>query len=466
MSQSSPSSFPKSPQETKQIWQSVLGQIELKHSASIVNTWFNNTHLESINKSSAVISCQSPYTQDVLQKRYNKTIVECLEKSTQKKLDLEFIIQKTKEGPDSGPLFDQTPEEATIGDNFKTHEEHQHNVNPRFTFENFVVGNCNRVAHAAALAVTSDPGTAYNPLFIHGGSGMGKSHLLHAIGNHLLQNPKCDHLLCFPVETFINDFIDSIRYKKTKEFKKKYRQSDGLLIDDIQFIGGNKISTQEEFFHTFNELYSGNRQIIICSDRPPEEIDQLTKRLVTRFAGGLMVEISPPDFETRLAIIQTKAAVLGMDFNTESAEFVAQCTESSIREIEGILLKIRSETLVRELTPTLGVIKSILIDNNSTKKNKQTMTPELIFRLVNERFGTTMSQLCGRRRKSEIVIPRQIAMYLLRNDLGLNLEHIGDLLGGRDHTTVMHGTDKISSLLKKKKPLICEAVRYIRQEIY
>ncbi|MBU0708997.1 chromosomal replication initiator protein DnaA [Patescibacteria group bacterium] len=458
----------RSQRDLKQIWQSVLGQLELKHSASIINTWFNNTKLEQIDQETAIITCRSPYTKDILQKRYQQTISDYLIKLTQKDLKIKFKIEEQPTKPAKGPLFDQIPSHNSHPSNniSSTTPFPQHNLITRYSFNNFVVGNCNRVAHAAALAVTQQPGNAYNPLFIYGGSGMGKTHLLHAIGNHLVESKLVEKIAYFPVETFLNDFVNAIRFNKTVPFRKKYRENDCLLVDDIQFLGGDKVSTQEEFFHTFNKLYSQTKQIVICSDRPPSEIKQLTTRLVTRFAGGLMVEITPPDFETRLAIIQTKASDLGLELNTETAEFIAQCAGSSIREIEGLILKIRSELLVQDLSPTLGTIKNLLNQNHAPEQVKKRLTPEHIFQLVNEQFGTTMSQLCGRGRKAEIVVPRQIAMYLLRNDLGLNLELIGELIGGRDHTTIMHGSEKISRLLQKKTRPVTEAVRTIRHQLY
>jgi len=456
------SSYPN--RDLKQIWQSVLGQIELKFSSSIVNTWFNNTKLEELRGKKATISCKTPYAKDVLSKRYQKAIRNFLKQATEKEFNVQFVVQKEKASDAKGPLFDQPPEEMEKGPQ-KAPSVTEPNLNPRFTFENFVVGNCNRVAYAAALAVVDQPGTAYNPLFIYGKSGLGKTHLLNAIGNKLLKTGKAKQIRYFPVETFIKDFIESIRYKRTPQFKKAYRNNDCILVDDIQFIG-SKMGTQEEFFHTFNELHNHSKQIVICSDRHPSEIKKLTERLFTRFAGGLMAELGTPDYETRLAIIQTKAANLGLELNTEACDLVAQCAGESVREIEGLVLKIRSESLAQDIAPTPGVVKSILNSNNGRPKKRRRLTPELIFELINEYFNTSMSQICGRKRKKEIVIPRQIAMYLLRNDLGLNLEHIGELLGGRDHTTVLHGTEKISQMMLKKAPIVTSAVRDIRRKLY
>lgn len=454
--------------DPEQIWQSVLGQIELKYSTSIINTWFNNTSLGRLTESQAVINCQSPYTKEILYKRYQKDIAACLEKIVQRPLSVDFELMEKKDSSTTrtGPLFDQAPEGKAAAP--PTKPRSTRNLNPRYTFDNFVVGNCNRVAHAAALATTEQPGRAYNPLFIYGGSGMGKTHLLCAIGNEFIKRDPTSRVLYFPVETFINDFVQAIRFKKTNQFKEKYRQNDCILVDDIQFIGGDKSTIQEEFFHTFNKIHNRGNQIVICSDRPPAEIEQLTNRLVTRFAGGLMVEISPPEYETKLAIIQTKSSELGLELSGEAAEFIAQSAGSSIREIEGLLLRIRSETLVQNLPADLNTLKSIVSHNNGTKEKteKHPLTPETIFKLVNERFGTSMADLCGKNRKREVVVPRQIAMYLLRNDLGLNFEHIGQLLGGRDHTTIMHGAEKISKKLQKKETPFAPAVRQIRQTLY
>ena len=323
------------------------------------------------------------------------------------------------------------------------------NLNPKYTFDTFVVGSNNNLAHAAALAVAESPGEIYNPLFIYGGVGLGKTHLMHAIAHFILKNTPDAKILYVTSETFTNELIDAIRNKNnttTTEFREKYRNNDVLLIDDIQFIIG-KESTQEEFFHTFNTLYESKKQIIISSDKPPKEIETLEERLRSRFEWGLTVDIQSPDYETRMAILRKKEELEGYNIDNEVITYIATNIKSNIRELEGALTKVMAYSRLNKCEINLKMAEEALKDIISPGAQRE-VTPELIIQIVAEHFGLTPQDIASQKRTKEIVYPRQIAMYLCRDMLATPLQTIGSFLGGRDHTTIIHGADKISSDLK------------------
>lgn len=328
------------------------------------------------------------------------------------------------------------------------------NLNPKYTFDTFVVGSNNNLAHAAALAVAESPGEIYNPLFIYGGVGLGKTHLMHAIAHFILKNTPDAKILYVTSETFTNELIDAIRNKNnttTTEFREKYRNNDVLLIDDIQFIIG-KESTQEEFFHTFNTLYESKKQIIISSDKPPKEIETLEERLRSRFEWGLTVDIQSPDYETRMAILRKKEELEGYNIDNEVITYIATNIKSNIRELEGALTKVMAYSRLNKCEINLMMAEEALKDIISPGAQRE-VTPELIIQIVAEHFGLTPQDIASQKRTKEIVYPRQIAMYLCRDMLATPLQTIGSFLGGRDHTTIIHGADKISSDLKKDETL-------------
>ena len=323
------------------------------------------------------------------------------------------------------------------------------NLNPKYTFDTFVVGSNNNLAHAAALAVAESPGEIYNPLFIYGGVGLGKTHLMHAIAHFILKNTPDAKILYVTSETFTNELIDAIRNKNnttTTEFREKYRNNDVLLIDDIQFIIG-KESTQEEFFHTFNTLSESKMQIIISSDKPPKEIETLEERLRSRFEWGLTVDIQSPDYETRMAILRKKEELEGYNIDNEVITYIATNIKSNIRELEGALTKVMAYSRLNKCEINLKMAEEALKDIISPGAQRE-VTPELIIQIVAEHFGLTPQDIASQKRTKEIVYPRQIAMYLCRDMLATPLQTIGSFLGGRDHTTIIHGADKISSDLK------------------
>lgn len=327
----------------------------------------------------------------------------------------------------------------------------QFNLNPNYTFDTFVVGDNNNLAHAAALAVAETPGRVYNPLFIYGGVGLGKTHLMQAIAHFIINNNPELKVLYVTSETFTNELIESLKNQRNtnSEFREKYRTIDVLLIDDIQFIIG-KESTQEEFFHTFNALYGSNKQIIISSDKPPKEMETLTERLRTRFEMGLTVDIQIPTYETKMAILNKKADIEGYDIPNEVKEYVATHIKSSIRELEGALTKLVAYSTLSHSNITVEFAEDTLKDLISPDSRKE-VTPELIIQIVADHFNLTPSEITSQKRNAEIVYPRQIAMYLCRSMTDASLQHIGKVLGKRDHTTIIHGADKIGKELEKNE---------------
>ncbi|MGW8250404.1 MAG: chromosomal replication initiator protein DnaA, partial [Anaerolineales bacterium] len=333
------------------------------------------------------------------------------------------------------------------------------NLNSRYSFKNFVVGSSNRLAHAASLAVAENPALAYNPLFLYGGVGLGKTHLLHAIGNMSLQRGL--QVLYVSSEEFTNDLINAIRSHTTQAFREKYRRIDVLLIDDIQFIAG-KESTQEEFFHTFNTLHGQNKQLVISSDRPPKAMLTLEERLRSRFEWGLAADIQPPDFETRLAILSAKSDRSGYAMHQDVLDLIARRVQSNIRELEGALTRVAAFSNLSAMPLTPRLVETVLSDMLPRKTQVQ---PDEVVRKVADTFGVAIERMLGRERSRAVALPRQIAMYLLREEANISLPQIGDALGGRDHTTVMYGCEKIADLLERDDQLRRQVVE-LREQLY
>lgn len=338
------------------------------------------------------------------------------------------------------------PDEVETGSDIKEEAESP-DSDYEYTFETFIVGSSNKFAHAASLAVAANPAGAYNPLFIYGHSGLGKTHLLYAIGNDIKKNHSNINILYVKGDDFANELIESIQMAKTKEFRQKYRNADVLLVDDVQFIGG-KESTQEEFFHTFNTLYESKKQIIISSDKPPKEIETLEERLRSRFEWGLTVDIQSPDYETRMAILRKKEEMEGYNIDNEVIKYIATNIKSNIRELEGALTKIVALSRLNKCDITLGLAEEALKDIISPNAQRE-VTPNLIIQVVSDHFGITPLDISSQKRTKEIVYPRQIVMYLCRNMTETPLQSIGRILGGRDHTTIIHGSEKIAADMNK-----------------
>lgn len=423
------------------LWNEVLNVIKVELSEVSFNTWLKSIEPISLSDNKIILAVPNDFTKGILQGRYYNLIKNSISQVTKEDYKIEFIIP----GEDIVSNNGQNIISETIENNQKSQ------LNPKYTFNTFVIGNSNRFAHAASLAVAEAPAQAYNPLFIYGGVGLGKTHLMHAIGHYILsQNPN-SKVVYVSSEKFTNELINSIREYKNEEFRNKYRNIDVLLVDDIQFIAG-KDGTQEEFFHTFNALHENNKQIIISSDRPPKEIPTLEDRLRSRFEWGLIADIQPPDLETRIAILRKKANIENIDVSDEVLQYIATNIQSNIRELEGALIRVvaYSSLTNKEISKELSeeALKDILSKNKPIE-----VTVDIIKEAVSKNFKIRMEDFTSRKRTRAIAHPRQIAMYLTRELTDLSLPKIGDEFGGRDHTTVIHACDKINKDMIKDENL-------------
>lgn len=433
-------------------WKATLGELELQMTKATFNTWLKDTCLLRHKDNLYVVGVRNAYAKDWLENRLRDTILRTLAAIVAAPVDIQFTVWT-----DEVPLETVLDEEETVQPPINKEMPAKTAVKPtpaqanttnngtiltrRFTFSNFVVGSSNRLAHAAALSVAEHPGQTYNPLFIYGGVGLGKTHLLHAIGH------KCEQeglAVCYiPSETFTNDLVQSIRNKQMEQFRERYRTPDVLLIDDIQFIAG-KESTQEELFHTFNELHSQGKQVVISSDRAPKAMATLEERLQSRFEWGLMADIQMPDIETRKAILQTKAEANGLTIPDELMDFIAQQVRHSIRELEGAFNKVMAYAHLSGGRVNMDLVNMALAD---LMHRPDKLTMEHVFEAVCKYYNVTNEDLIGSSRKKTIAYPRQMAMYLARTETNASLPQIGEKLGNRDHTTVLYGYEKIATLI-------------------
>lgn len=438
------------------IWKETLKLLEKDISKPTFETWFQSTELIAYYDDYLIISTPNIYSKNWLQNRYIDLIKEKLETLLNHPVDLKFVTAQQKDNSLETIGEDKDDKFEPINN---THEDYTGNqLNPKYTFDTFVVGNSNRFAHAASLAVAESVAKAYNPLFIYGGVGLGKTHLMHAISHVITKNFPMLKLLYVTGEQFTNEMIDSIRYEKQVEFRNTYRKIDVLLIDDIQFLAG-KEGTQEEFFHTFNALYEANKQIIISSDRPPKEIPTLEERLRSRFEWGLTTDINPPDYETRIAILRKKAQLENITVPDEINSFIATHIHTNIRELEGALSKITAYCMLTNQTITLELAEEILKDM-IPQKNQKIITVEMIQQVVADQYKLNVHELKQKKRTRAVAFPRQVAMYLSRELTDLSLPQIGEKFGGRDHTTVLHAHDKISEL-RKNDPILEKSINEI-----
>ena len=426
--------------KANQIWQAALGELQLQMTKATFDTWVKNTHVVSFEDGTFIIGVHNAFTKDWLENRLLTTVKRTLVGIVGRSVEVKFTVW-AKELPESDevlPLLQTIaplPESAANGPPTM--------LNPRYTFDTFVVGSNNRLAHAASLAVAEKPAEAYNPLFIYGGVGLGKTHLLHAVG-HMSQR-HCGEVLYVSSETFTNDLINSIRNHTTEEFRERYRNIDVLLVDDIQFIAG-KESTQEEFFHTFNTLHSANKQIIISSDRAPKAILTLEERLRSRFEWGLIADIQPPDLETRIAILRFKAEQQATPVPDKVIDLIAHRIQSNIRELEGALNRVIAHASLMRCPLTVEVAITALQDFGPAPGS---LSVDQIIEDVAQFYNLETKDLLGRRRSKDIVTARQMAMYLAREETNASLPQIGRALGGRDHTTVLHGYGKIHAQVEE-----------------
>ena len=440
------------------LWQTVLNDLELQVSKAVFQTFISQMSLLSINDSIATIGCNQPMLINFVEKRYYQMIKKTLDSYTQSDLKLVFNAKKTdgKKQID-GPLFTLKIDSHTGTPVIDV------KLNPNYTFENFAVSTSNHMAYAAATAVASAPGTSYNPLFLYGGVGVGKTHLMQAIGHFSFQKKSKLKLIYCTGEEFTNEIIEAIGNKTTSLFKKKYRQLDLLLIDDVQFIAG-KYFIQEEFFHTFNAIQQVKGQIVMTSDRPPEEINKLELRLKSRFEGGLTIDIGQPDFELRTAILLIKAKQRKIDLPIELAKLLASNVEN-IRKLEGVFIRVLTEAQIRNVAIDNELIKSVLGKTVKESPAKNNINPAKVIDIVASYFNLKLSQLKSNKRDRIFALPRQILYYLLRVEVGVPLMDIGELLGGRDHTTILYGVRKISNLLSTDEK-IQEDIMGIKNKLY
>ncbi|MBU7318811.1 chromosomal replication initiator protein DnaA [Paenibacillus oleatilyticus] len=432
-------------------WQQVLSILQKRVSKPSYETWLTSTRAVAFNDSTVVICTPNNFSREWLENRYTKHIKEAVFDYCGKQVELKFIIESEDEADSFSRSSSPSTIPASAPQTAVSEETVSHMLNPKYLFDTFVIGSGNRFAHAASLAVAEAPAKAYNPLFLYGGVGLGKTHLMHAIGHYVLEHNPSAKVVYISSEKFTNEFINAIRDNRGESFRNKYRNIDVLLIDDIQFIAG-KESTQEEFFHTFNALHEERKQIIISSDRPPKEIPTLEERLRSRFEWGLITDIQPPDLETRIAILRKKARAENLDIPNEAMVYIANQIDSNIRELEGALIRVvaYSSLINEDITSHLAAeaLKDII-----PSSRPRVITIHDIQQKVGEFYGLKLEDFKARKRTKTVAFPRQIAMYLAREMTDFSLPKIGEAFGGRDHTTVIHAHEKISAALKSDQEL-------------
>lgn len=449
------------------LWQAVLGEIELSVSRASFITWFKNTRLLRYKDGVLVVGVPNVFIKNQLERKFNQLISDVLEKNQVKPKTIQYKIYSVglaRKLPEEPVLVASSSKESTPSSKMPTsslRHSYRQGLNERYTFENFIVGSGNELAYADCQAIAAKPGTKYNPLFLYGGVGIGKTHLIQAVSNAILANNPRAHIVYISTEQFVQEFLDAIRYKKNTDFAGFYRTADVLIVDDMQFIAG-KEKTQEEFFHTFNALHQANKQIIISSDKPPKDIPTLEDRLRSRFAWGMSIDMQTPDFETRCAIVQTKATVHGISLSQEIVEFLANNIQTNIRELEGALNQLLAFCEMRGLEPDLQIASTLLGGNKSRPKH---VSAKQIIERTARHFSVSLDDILGPKRDKDIVVPRQVAMYMLRSELHLSFPKIARELGRKDHTTAIHSVEKI----EKESSLdadIRSAIADIKERLY
>jgi chromosomal replication initiator protein len=443
--------------DAEQAWQSAMGQLQMEMPKASYDTWVRETRMASYADGAFTISVRNAYARDWLESRLSSTVTRLLMGIMNRSVNVSFVV-KNGEEPCLEPIVTASGDMEVSVDESVVSRPRSVTLNPRYTFDNFIVGPNNRLAHAAAQAVAENPAAAYNPLFLYGGVGLGKTHLLHAIGNYCQEHGQ--YVLYVSSEEFTNDMINAIRSHTTQAFREKYRSVDVLLVDDIQFIAG-KESTQEEFFHTFNTLHGQNKQIIVSSDRPPKSLITLEERLRSRFEWGLTADIQLPDLETRLAILRSKSEKLGQNVPAEIMDLIARRVQSNIRELEGALNRVVAFSELSGTPLTLQLAEMALTD---LLPQRGDVKPAAVVDIVAKAYNISVDQLLSPDRSRGVSLPRQIAMFLMR-ETNLSLPQIGQALGGRDHTTVMYACEKIADLLERDDQVRRQVVQ-IRQQLY
>jgi chromosomal replication initiator protein len=435
--------------DAKQVWRAALGELQVSLSPANFETWLRDTQLVDVDDQRFRISVPNGFAKDWLETRYRSLISQTLARIVGYSVQVEFAVQVTGDVAPAEESDGATPIETAATNRHVRVEPTRvggeggaTNINARYTFTNFIVGSANRLAHAASLSVAERPGHAYNPLFLYGGVGLGKTHLMHAIGNQVIAKFPRKRVVYATSEKFTNEFITSIQQGKIDDFRARYRRIDLLLIDDIQFIA-DKERTQEEFFHTFNAIHEDGKQIVLSSDRPPKAILTLEERLRSRFEWGLIADLTAPDLETRIAILRAKSEEGAVPITSDVIEFIARKVVSNIRELEGALNRIVAYASMGAMPISIELAQAVLSNVLYNPKKRQ-VTPERIAMAVADYYGVQMDALRGQKRDKAIVTPRQVAMFLMRQETDVSLLRIGAELGGRDHSTVLHACDKIT----------------------
>lgn len=461
---------------SEQLWQATLGELELSLSKANFTTWLKNTFILNYLEDKVCIGVPNAFTKTWLENKYHSQIFKALQNITdykikevtyrvaaQKEVSSEDKTEDKKETSAPTKKEEAKPESTETKIKVKVAQDKDLALNPRYTFEQFVVGKKTELAHAACLAVSEKPGTVYNPLFIYGGVGLGKTHLMQAIGHKILQDYPEKRILYATCEKFTNEYIKSVTLGQADKFKDKYRSVDLLLIDDIQFLTG-KEGTQEAFFHTFNHLHQADKQIIITSDRAPKAIPTLESRLTSRFEWGMIVDVGAPDLETRIAILKFKCEEKNYQLSEEVVNFLATSIQSNIRELEGALNRIIATHQLKQKQPSLDEVKQLLSSIVSAPK-KSALTAKKVLQTVTSYFEVKVSEITGACRKKELVVPRQIVMFLMREEMHSSYPNIGQELGGRDHTTAMHAYNKIVKQLEDDEKMQ-QDINLIKQRLY
>lgn len=447
--------------ENNHLWQTVLAQVQLNVSPANFATWFNNTDIIERKEEEVVVSVPNSFSKEWLEQKYNKEILRILKDidSSIKKIKYKVSVKKIKVDSNVKSIKEEPLEQLGFLE-FETDRET--NLNPKYTFDNFIIGPFNEIATAASMAIIESPGKVYNPLFVYGNVGLGKTHLIQAVGNKIKENNKKKKILYLATEKLISMVVGAIRDNSIEDLKKNLRKTDVLIVDDIQFLTG-KEKTQEEFFHTFNSLYQSNKQIIFSSDRPPKAIASITERLKSRFEGGMVVDIGSPDYETRLAILKQKAQEKDLNIPPKTLEYIASNIQKSVRELESALNKVAIYNKINTGEHQIEQIKKLL--KGLVKTPSTFVNPSKVIETITEFYDLPNNNLFFSSRKKEFARPRQLAMYLLRKELNLSFPAIGRKFGGKDHTTVIHACHLIEKETQQNEK-ICNEIEMILQRIY
>jgi len=457
--------------ESSNVWQAVLGEIELSISHGNFVTWFKNTQLISSYDGQIIIGVNNIFVKLQLEKKFIDVIRQTLQKNGVQVDNISFQIlnnvkeneldneYKTSQSIEYQPIEIKDKKPSTSYSSLS--HSYRQGLNEKYTFDNFIVGDGNELAFAACQAIVSQPGSKYNPLFIYGGVGIGKTHLIQAVGNSLAKNKEFSKVLYISTEQFVQEFVDALRFRKTADFVSHYRTADVLIVDDVQFIAG-KEKIQEEFFHTFNALHQANKQIIISSDKPPKDIPTLEERLKSRFAWGMSIDMQNPDFETRCAILKIKSSEQGFELDNDIVDYLSNNIQTNIRELEGALNQLLAFCEMRQLEPTLSITTSLF---SSLKTRPKHLSSKQIIEKTARYFQIQIEDILGSKRDKDIVVPRQVAMYILRSELHLSFPKIAHELGRKDHTTAIHSVDKIEKESKINLD-IKKAINEITEKLY